>query len=276
MRNHHKEYYEQPVFWEKDYMKDPEEKKRIEEIINCIPVDVKSILDVGCGNGTFLNTLTSFFPKRFNALIGMDTSREALKHSRTRKILGNIDNIPFKNNCFDLLTALEVLEHLPQEDFQKGILELQRVSRKYLIITVPNDQNLELLLVRCPKCCCCFNPYFHLRSFNKNYLNGLLSDFKLIEIKELGNTVKSYPTYYTKLQYLLQVWRKVSPPPTAICPQCGFHPKKIAYNSKNNSNFSNFLWNFILLFNRLVKLLIIPKEKRRWLVAIYEKKYRQY
>lgn len=102
----------------------------------------------------------------------------------------NIEQIfliyPFKNESFDLVTSLEVLEHLPQEDFKRGISELQRVSKKYILITVPNEGDLERSLVMCPKCYCWFNPYFHMRSFNKKSLQNLFEKFNPIKIKEIG------------------------------------------------------------------------------------------
>ena len=62
MEDYKKEYYEQSEFWEKDFLKFPNEKERIEKIIDAIPSDVKDILDAGCGNGAFLNAVNANFP----------------------------------------------------------------------------------------------------------------------------------------------------------------------------------------------------------------------
>jgi len=45
--------------------------------------------------------------------------------------------LPYKDNAFDLVLCTEVLEHL--DDPQKGLKELVRVSKKYLVISVPNE-----------------------------------------------------------------------------------------------------------------------------------------
>ena len=72
-------------FWEY-YRKDIEKRKETyyKEAISLIPPDVNSILDIGCGEGTFLSMLNNYFT------VGLDISRTALKYVRTHKILGNI------------------------------------------------------------------------------------------------------------------------------------------------------------------------------------------
>ena len=57
MMSYHQEYYEQSVFWDSDYLQIPKERERIEEVIGITPFYVCSVLDVGCGNGAFVNTI---------------------------------------------------------------------------------------------------------------------------------------------------------------------------------------------------------------------------
>lgn len=264
MKDYRREYYEQPAFSNRDYLKIPGERQRICEVISAIPLDVQngSILDIGCGNGTFINIL----PNRYKTVVGLDYSSEVLKYVKKKKVRGNITNLPFKDESFDLVTSLEVLEHLTYETFERGILELERVSKKYIIITVPNEEDLKHSLVMCPKCYCKFSPYFHMRRFNKDVLYNLFSNFKLIKIKEIGSMY--YPTLLA-LYYAL-----VNPPPPAmsICPQCGYQPEENTQDIKNN-NFSSFALKLSPLFKRLVKA-IWPLKKRIWLLGLYEKSNR--
>jgi len=296
MRDYRKEYYEQAVFWNYDYLKIPVERERIQEIINVIPSDVQSVLDAGCGNGAFGNVLIDAFPNRFNRVMGLDASKEALKYVKTEKINGTITNLPFEDKSFDLVICLEVLEHLPQADFKKGILEFQRVSKKYIIITVPNSQDLESSLVICPKCHCRFNPNFHMRSFNENSLHNLFRDFKPVEIKEIGPVKYHYVPLLLKFYW---AWRKPLPPKTAICPQCGYYSASTGIsNSQEMGKTNNFVLTFrgtthyqhkqelqkaegrgnsghilskILLLAKYLARLFFPSKKRRWLLALYEK-----
>lgn len=123
----------------------PIQKKLINNFYNEVysllfPLKVKSILDVGCGEGI---TLDNFRKKKIGEkLYGIDYSDEALKIGR--KIYpylnlkkGDIYDIKEKNNSFDLVMATEVLEHL--DNPQKALKELIRVSKKYVLLSVPNE-----------------------------------------------------------------------------------------------------------------------------------------
>jgi len=271
MKNYKKEYYNQPEFWNRDFNYLPGEKERVEEIKNTIPLNIESVLDVGCGNGFFINSLKEG-RRQYKNLVGLDLSKEALKHVKTEKKLGNISNLQFKNNAFDLVTCLETLEHLPQKDFKRGILELQRVSKKYILITVPNDDDLEHSLVMCPKCYCWFNPYFHMRSFNKSSLQNLFEKFNLIKIKEVG-PIKKYRSYNRLLLTFYRTWRKPLPPKTAICPQCGYQRNGTFQGIKNNKS-SSILLKLLFPLKSLAKIIWPLKKKRRWLLALYEKPHK--
>lgn len=93
------------------------------------------ILDVGCGTGKNLETFS-----KFGTTWGIDTSREAISFCKKRGLknvlMGNIEKIPFQNELFDAVTALDVLEHV---DDSKALIEINRVLKKggILIATVP-------------------------------------------------------------------------------------------------------------------------------------------
>lgn len=50
---------------------------------------------------------------------------------------GDIYNLPYKDNSFDLVLSAEVLEHLENPD--EALDELKRVSKKYVILSVPDE-----------------------------------------------------------------------------------------------------------------------------------------
>ena len=265
-----KKYYEQSVFWDDNYLENPAEKERVEQIVEIIPSDVNEIFDVGCGNGCFINTLVSSFSNRFNRVIGLDSSDMALKYVKSEKIKGSITNLPFEDESFDLVTSLEVLEHLPQEDFKQGISELHRVSKKYIIITVPNNENLETSLVMCPLCYCRFNAHYHVRSFNEDDLNKLFTGFRAVRITEIGPIIKNR-SYNHKLLAIYHIWRKPFPPESSICPQCGYKHTGFIKSSKNTKVSNRFLSSILPLFIPVANLFSPIKMKKRWLLALYEK-----
>lgn len=95
-----------------------------------------TILDFGCGTGGMLDEL-----KDVAETYGCDTEQLAVEFCQKRG-LKNItklenNNIPYENNYFDIITSMDVLEHI--EDDKRAMSELKRIlkSRGKLLITVP-------------------------------------------------------------------------------------------------------------------------------------------
>ena len=104
------------------------------------PLHIDSVLDVGCGEGFTLDRLQKEkIGKTFEG-IEYDETAVALARKMVPKITikqGDIYKLPYKSNSFDLVLCTEVLEHL--EEPKKAYKELLRVSRKYVLISVPNE-----------------------------------------------------------------------------------------------------------------------------------------
>lgn len=266
MANYESDYYEQKELWGRNLLEIPAEKERILETIAFIPSDVLTILDVGCGNGAFLNAL----PNKYKA-VGLDRSEEALKYVRTDKVCGDITSLPFESKTFDLVTCLEVLEHLPSGVFEKACSEIQRVSKKYIMVSVPNSEKLVYHLVICPQCCCFYNPHRHVRSFDPKKLETLFEGFYLVELREIG-PVEYYPTYNQALTVAYRLWKNVIPPSTAICPQCGYRPSGNSSSSYVNTKTSDVSAYMAKWLKAVAKFLWRPLKRRRWLLALYERK----
>ena len=103
-------------------------------------LSINRILDAGCGEGVMLG---QFKDKKIGKYLeGVDYSKDALNlaknfYSNIVFKKGNIYNLPYKNNSFDLVTCIEVLEHL--EKPRNAVQEIMKVSRKYVIFSVPNE-----------------------------------------------------------------------------------------------------------------------------------------
>ena len=96
------------------------------------------MLDYGCGLGYLLRTM-----ERTWETYGVDVSHYAIARAkenatRTKFKLLKGNQIPFPDNFFDVVTAFDVLEHIPQP--ADALAELSRVSRPggILVISVPN------------------------------------------------------------------------------------------------------------------------------------------
>lgn len=103
--------------------------------------NLKTALDVGCGTGKLVQFLTD---AGFSS-IGCDVSKEALKIAK-RKIKKSYfikapaTKLPFKNNSFDLLTAISLIEHLTKKEVHMFLSETYRVIRPkgYIFLVTPN------------------------------------------------------------------------------------------------------------------------------------------
>jgi SAM-dependent methyltransferase len=84
------------------------------------------ILDVGCGTGANLEMLAGFGDAE-----GVDVSPEALEFCRERGLnnvrLGEAERLPFADKTFDIVTALDVVEHL--DDDSLGLAEMYRILK---------------------------------------------------------------------------------------------------------------------------------------------------
>jgi len=99
------------------------------------------VLDIGCGGGATLVMLS-----QAGRAIGLDRAEEALRLSRSRGrfplVCGTAERLPFADDSFDAVTALDVLEHIPDE--RAAVAEIARVCARggLVIITVPAYQSL--------------------------------------------------------------------------------------------------------------------------------------
>ncbi|KPL11309.1 hypothetical protein AMJ85_03910 [candidate division BRC1 bacterium SM23_51] len=98
--------------------------------------DRLSVLDVGCGTGLVLEGL-----RPYARPVGIDFSRLAMgycvKRGIERLVCGRVETLPFGDQTFDLLLALDLLEHI--DDDAALLRELWRVCRPggHVLISVP-------------------------------------------------------------------------------------------------------------------------------------------
>jgi len=99
------------------------------------------VLDAGCGSG---RTLLELVP--YGRVSGIELNEDAAEVARGRGEfdvrIGRLEELPWDQDTFDLITCLDVIEHTP--DDVVTLRELRRVSRPgaWLLITVPAYQAL--------------------------------------------------------------------------------------------------------------------------------------
>lgn len=89
----------------------------------------KAYLDIGCAFGYYLERLS----KLGWQAAGVDVSAYAIGRGRARGIanlhVARAQELPFRDDSFDFVTAIDVIEHIPPEDGRAAVAETRRVLR---------------------------------------------------------------------------------------------------------------------------------------------------
>jgi 2-polyprenyl-3-methyl-5-hydroxy-6-metoxy-1,4-benzoquinol methylase len=102
----------------------------------------ESILDVGCGEGV----LTEQWADKLGdgRIVGIDLDDPKLKAEWDKRRRANLEyrvedatNLSFADNEFDMATAIEVLEHVP--DPERTVAEMARVAKRWVLVSVPRE-----------------------------------------------------------------------------------------------------------------------------------------
>jgi 2-polyprenyl-3-methyl-5-hydroxy-6-metoxy-1,4-benzoquinol methylase len=104
--------------------------------------DPASLLDVGCGEGV----LTHEWAKRLGdrRIVGIDLDDPLLHAEWDKRRAPNLtyqvmkaENLPFADGEFDVASAIEVLEHVPEPEHT--VAEMARVASGWLLVSVPRE-----------------------------------------------------------------------------------------------------------------------------------------
>lgn len=103
-----------------------------------LPVHAR-ILDVGCGNGYFTHHL-----QRYGMAVGIDYARAMLAmHPGSQLAQASVFALPFDAASFDLVFCSNLLHHVANPI--AAVAEMQRVSRRYVVLHEPNRYNPAML-----------------------------------------------------------------------------------------------------------------------------------
>lgn len=113
------------------------QERRLDFIRRFVRLDGATVLDVGCGIGTYVRAFQRFTPRAYG--IDIDSDRV---HQGSRTVPGLAvavsEHLPFKENVFDLVLLNEVIEHV--RDDAATLREAWRVTRRggTIAIYAPN------------------------------------------------------------------------------------------------------------------------------------------
>jgi 2-polyprenyl-3-methyl-5-hydroxy-6-metoxy-1,4-benzoquinol methylase len=102
----------------------------------------QSLLDVGCGEGVLIHKWAGRLAPR--PVVGLDLEDPAIQAEWAKRQAPNLtyrimkaENLPFGDGEFDVATAIEVLEHVP--DPEHTVAEMARVASGHLLVSVPRE-----------------------------------------------------------------------------------------------------------------------------------------
>lgn len=94
------------------------------------------ILDVGCAKGYMMYDLSLLIPGA--EIKGLDISSYAKENSlvemKENITVGNANNLPFEDNYFDLVIAINTLHNLPLIDCKEAFREITRVTKHHSFV----------------------------------------------------------------------------------------------------------------------------------------------
>jgi 2-polyprenyl-3-methyl-5-hydroxy-6-metoxy-1,4-benzoquinol methylase len=113
-----------------------------------------SVLDVGCGEGVLVHEwaqrLAARDPADAPRVVGIDLEEESIQAGWAERQAPNLEyrvmeaaNLPFAENEFDLASAIEVLEHVPDPEHTVG--EMARCAKRHLLVSVPREPLWRML-----------------------------------------------------------------------------------------------------------------------------------
>jgi ubiquinone/menaquinone biosynthesis C-methylase UbiE len=264
--------YEFDELWQDELFKS-NEIERLDITLSNLPSGIKTLCDVGCGNGIFLDRLKVRFGDKLQ-IVGVERSKNAISKVKHEVIESDISSLDIADQTFECVTALQVIEHMMYDKYQIGLSELCRVSSKYVLITVPFNQNLRNYQTECPACSCRFNSDYHMRSYDEESVVKLLRGygFNCIKMFYMGEQL-ALRNWFEKLYQFVRAVRRIYKqadvfPMWTICPNCRFTRNSeisaVKYDADTNRLSEGLIKKLIFSF-------FLSKKSNRWIGCLYER-----
>ncbi len=144
-----------------------------------IQFNPKRVLDVGCGLGRLVYWLRLLGVDAY----GIDFSENAylLVSKKIKKFIQVADakKIPYKDNSFDLVLSIDLLQHVDRDNLKSVIKETIRVSNKYILHKIYTKENIWFKLTHR------YDPS-NVSLFYKKYWDKVFQSFNnIIQIRNI-------------------------------------------------------------------------------------------
>jgi SAM-dependent methyltransferase len=153
-----------------------------------------SLLDVGCGEGVLVHKWAQRIAARdadkTTRVVGIDLEEQSIQAGWAERQAPNLEyrvmeaaNLPFADGEFDLASAIEVLEHVP--DPEHTVAEMARCAERHLLVSVPREPLWRMLnMARGAYWPTLGNTPGHLNHWSKRSFTQLLARHgKVVEVR---------------------------------------------------------------------------------------------
>lgn len=202
------EFWSRKTFVEKEgLVGSPIYQDKLKIISNYISKIGGRFLDIGFGNAEIEKRL-QLTPNL--KIYGIDISKRAVSEAKIALngtyCKASILKIPFKSNYFNIVSALDVLEHVSQDKTLSAYREVARTLKKggNFIVSVPINEDLERMIKLG------INPNGHIRAYTPAIIKGelLISGFRILTIHYLYAFKNMYSFKKTVLRLFPFKYRK--------------------------------------------------------------------
>jgi 2-polyprenyl-3-methyl-5-hydroxy-6-metoxy-1,4-benzoquinol methylase len=147
-----------------------------------------SLLDVGCGEGVLVHRWAQRLGER--RVVGIDLEEESIQAGWAERRAPNLEyrvmqaqNLPFADGEFDLVSAIEVLEHVPDPRHTLG--EMARCAERHLLVSVPREPLWRMLnIARGAYWSALGNTPGHLNHWSRRSFVALLARYgEVVEVR---------------------------------------------------------------------------------------------
>ncbi len=186
------------IFWDNKFFnienyrdQDPMTREKIDFVVSLLPKKESKILDMGIGQGYIEQRLDQLGTA--HKIYGIDISKTAINRAKQEYIgeffTGDILNINkfYKKNFFDVVVAIEVIEHIPPHKILKLYRDVHAILKPggIFIISTPINEGLTNIGP---------NPSAHLRAYTPS---TLLAEFRISKLKILtSRTFFAFKNHY--------------------------------------------------------------------------------
>lgn len=188
------DYYSSNPAYQKQYFAYCVGKYVANEILKSINIKkMNRIVDFSCGTGDLLENLIPYL-KDDQSIFGTDVSQSSIDivNGRFEKYSAfkGADVVSkyltsWRDESFDLIISTEVVEHLDDTDLSTILNDFSRLLKEggYLVITTPNNEDLDASKIICPDCGCIFHKWQHQRTWTTVSLKEEIEKYSFVTKK---------------------------------------------------------------------------------------------